>query len=161
MKALYVVTFSIAACVVCTATAQGTQPKQQDVKGMEASGQRDDMTNMTAAQQADYKTQYDVANAKWATMTPQEKSATVAAARNKKLADLTAIELVGQRDDMRRETAALQGPGKAEADAAKAKWDALSLADKKAVRQSAWSKRRSELTGMEAVGQRDDSVLPF
>ena len=50
----------------------------------------------------------------------------------------------------------------AEADAAKAKWDQLSASDKQALRKSAWQKRRAELTGMEAVGQRDDSyVFPY
>jgi hypothetical protein len=41
--------------------------------------------------------------------------------RARRLADLNAIELVGQRDDVRRETAAQSAQMKAEADAAKAK----------------------------------------
>jgi hypothetical protein len=139
--------------------AQGTQ---QDLRGMERSGQRDDMTTMTAAQQAQYRAQYDAAKAKWAAMTPQEKAATISAARTKKLSELTALELVGQRDDMQRETAAQTAQYKAEAEAAKAKWDKLTPAEKKAVRQSAWQKKRAELDGMEAVGQRDDTyILPY
>jgi hypothetical protein len=63
---------------------------------------------------------------------------------------------------MQRETAAQQAQYKAEADAAKAKWDKLTPAEKQALRKSAWQKKRAELTGMEAVGQRDDSyVLPY
>ena len=157
-----------AASVACVAGAQTAAPaptqqqRQQDLKGAEKSGQRDDMQPMTAAQQAEYKTQYDSAKAKWATMTPQEKSATVSAARGKKLSELSAIELVGQRDDMQRETMAQSANLKSEADAAKAKWDKLSASDKQALRKSAWQKKRGELTGMEAVGQRDDSyVFPY
>lgn len=145
--------------------AQGTsqnQKAQQDLKGMEKAGQRDDMQPMTAAQQAQYKAQYDAAKAKWAAMTPQEKSATNAAARNKKLSELSAMELVGQRDDMQRETAAQAAQMKAEAEAAKAKWDKLTPPEKQAVRKSAWQKKRADLNAMEAVGQRDDSyVLPY
>ena len=162
MKTSHAIVSALALAVACTAAAQTAQQKQQDLKGMEAAGQRDDMTNMTAAQQAQYKSQYDAAKAKWASMTPQEKSATIAAAKAKKLSELSAIELVGQRDDMQRETMAQQAQYKAESDAAKAKWDKLSPAEKKAVRKSAWNKKRADLDGMEAVGQRDDSyVLPF
>jgi len=86
----------------------------------------------------------------------------VAAARSKKLSELDAMELVGQRDDMKSETAAQSAQLKAEADAAKAKWDKLTAAEKQVVRKSAWTKKRSELTAMEAVGQRDDSyVFPY
>jgi len=162
MKTVHATVSAIALAIACTAGAQSNQQKQQDLKGMEASGQRDDMAKMTAAQQAQYKSQYDAAKAKWAAMTPQEKSATIASARTKKLSDLSAIELVGQRDDMQRETMAQQGQYKAESDAAKAKWDKLTPAEKKAVRQSAWQKKRAELDATEAVGQRDDSyVFPY
>ena len=162
MNALHAAISVTAFAIACTAGAQTAQQKQQDLKGMEAAGQRDDMTNMTAAQQADYKAQYQAAKAKWASLTPQEKSATIASARTKKLSDLSYMELVGQRDDMQRETMAQQGQYKAESDAAKAKWDKLTPAEKKAVRRSAWQKKRAELDGMEAVGQRDDSyVLPY
>jgi len=138
------------------------QKAQQDLKGMEKAGQRDDMQPMTAAQQAQYKSEYDAAKAKWAALTPQQKSATVAAARSKKLSELTAMELVGQRDDMQRETGAQTAQMKSEAAAAKAKWDKLTASEKQALRKSAWQKKRADLDGMEAVGQRDDSyVLPF
>ncbi len=138
------------------------QKAQQDLKGMEKAGQRDDMQVMTAAQQAQYKAEYEAAKAKWASLTPEQKSATIAAARKKKLSELSAIELVGQRDDMQRETAAQTAQYKAEAEAAKAKWDKLTPAEKRAVRRSAWQKKRAELNAMEAVGQRDDSyILPY
>jgi hypothetical protein len=157
-----------AAAIACVAGAQTSAPaptqqqRQQDLKGAEKMGQRDDVQPMTAAQQAQYRTDYAAAKAKWAAMTPQQKSATVAAARGKKLSELSALELVGQRDDMQRETAAQSAELKAEADAARAKWDKLAPSEKQALRKSAWNKRRADLDGMEAVGQRDDSyVLPF
>jgi len=156
------------ATVACVASAQTAAPaptqqqRQQDLKGAEKTGQRDDVQPMTAAQQAQYKSEYDAAKTKWASMTAEQKSAAIAAARTKKLSELSATELVGQRDDMQRETMAQSAQLKAEADAAKAKWDKLSASDKQALRKSAWQKRRAELTGMEAVGQRDDSyVFPY
>jgi hypothetical protein len=159
---------AIAFGIACVAGAQTSAPaptqqqRQQDLKAMEKSGQRDDMLPVTAAQQAEYKKQYEAAKAKWASLTPQEKSATIAAARNKKLSELNAMELVGQRDDMQRETAAQTAQYKAEAEAAKAKWDKLTPAEKQVVRKAAWQKKRAELNAMEAVGQRDDSyVLPY
>ncbi len=145
--------------------AQGTtqdQKAQQELKGAEKIGQRDDTQPMTAAQQAQYKAEYQAAKAKWASLTPEQKSAAVAAARTKKLKDLSYMELVGQRDDMQRETAAQSGQLKAQADAAKASWDKLTPAQKQAARKSAWQKKRAELSGIEAVGQRDDDyVLPW
>lgn len=148
--------------MVLAQAPQSAQQAQQNLKGMEAAGQRDDMTPMTAAQQAQYKAEYEAAKSKWAALTPQQKSATIAAARTKKLSELSAMELVGQRDDMTSETAAQTAQYKAEAAAAKAKWDKLSAAEKQAVRKASWNKKRAELNGIEAVGQRDDSyVLPF
>jgi len=159
---LWAVGLAAAISAAPAAFAQPAQQKQQDLKGAEAVGQRDDMVPVTAAQQAEYKKQYEAAKAKWASLTPQEKTAAIAAARSKKLAELSALELVGQRDDMQRETAAQQAQYKAEADSAKAKWDKLTPAEKQAVRKAAWQKKRSELNAMEAVGQRDDSyVLPY
>ena len=148
--------------MVLAQATQKDQKAQQELKGMEASGQRDDMTPMTAAQQTQYKADYEAAKAKWASLTPQQKSATLAAARSKKLSELNAIELVGQRDDMKSETAAQTAQYRAEAEAAKAKWDKLTPAEKQAVRKASWQKKRADLNGLEAVGQRDDSyVLPY
>jgi len=139
--------------------AQGTQ---QDLKGMEKSGQRDDTPQMTAAQAAQYRAEYQAAKAQWAKMTPEQQKASIEAARNKKLQDLSYMELVGQRDDMQRETAAQSGALKAEADAAKASWDKMTPEQKQAARKSAWAKKRAELSGIERVGQRDDTyILPW
>ncbi len=147
--------------VVAQGTAQD-QKAQRELKGAEKTGQRDNMQPMTAAQQAQYKAEYQAAKAKWASLTPEQKSTVIAAARNKKLSDLSYMELVGQRDDMRNEAAAQSGQLKAQAEAAKAGWDKLTSSEKQAVRKSAWQKKRAELNGMEAVGQRDDDyVLPW
>jgi hypothetical protein len=119
-------------------------------------------TTMTDQQAAQYRSQYQAAKAQWANMTPQQKSATIAASRDKKLKDLSAIELVGQRDDMTNESAAQSAALKAQAAAAKAQWDKMSAAQKQAVRKSAWEKKRAELDGIERTGQRDDTyVLPW
>ena len=142
-----------------SAPAPTQQQRQQDLKGAESTQQRDSASPMTAAQQAQYKSEYEAAKAKWASLTPQQKSEMVATARTKKLSDLSQIELVGQRDDMKSETAAQTAQFKAEADAAKAKWDKLSPSEKQAYRKSAWQKRRGDLDAMEAVGQRDDTII--
>ena len=159
---------AISFAIACAAGAQTSPPaptqqqRQQDVKGAEKTGQRADMAPMTAAQQAEYKTQYEAAKTKWAALSPEQKKAAVAAARSKKLSELDAMELVGQRDDMKSETASQSAQLKAETDAAKAKWDSLTPEQKQAVRKAAWQKKRAELDGLEAVGQRDDSyVLPW
>ena len=55
--------------------AQGTaqdQKAQQELKGAEKTGQRDDTQPMTAAQQAQYKAEYQAAKAKWASLTPSK-----------------------------------------------------------------------------------------
>jgi hypothetical protein len=166
MTILQAATSAIIFALACAVSAQTSPPteqqRQQDLKAAEKVGQRDDTMPMTAAQQAQYKKEYEAAKAKWAAMTPQEKQAAIASARTKKLSDLSYAELVGQRDDMQRETASQSAQLKADADAAKAKWDSLSPAEKQAVRKAAWQKKRAELSGIEAVGQRDDTyVLPW
>jgi hypothetical protein len=123
----------------------------------------DDVKPMTAAQLAQYKAERAAAQAQWAKMTPQQRAATLQAAKSKRLADLTAIERFGQNDDMQQETAKQTAAIKAQADAAKAKWSAMTPADREAVRQAAWKKKRAELSAIEAVGQRNDvdpDVIP-
>ena len=119
-------------------------------------------TTMTPAQAAQYRAEYQAAKAEWTKMTPQQKAAVIASARTKKISDLTAIERVGQRDDMMNETAAQSGALKAQADAAKASWDKMTPAEKQVVRKASWTKKRAELTDIEKVGQRDDTdILPW
>ena len=86
----------------------------------------------------------------------------LASAREKKLKDLSMIELVGQRDDMKNETAARSDQLKAQRATANAKWDKMTPAQKQATRKSAWEKKRAELDGIERAGQRDDTyILPW
>jgi predicted Fe-S protein YdhL (DUF1289 family) len=126
--------------------------------------QRDstNMPTMSAAQSAQYRAEYQTAKAKWGSLTPQEKAAAVASARQKKIMDLTATERVAQNDDMTVETAAQSAALRAEADAARAAWDKMTPAQKQAVRRTAWTKKRAELTAVERVAQNDDTdILPW
>jgi hypothetical protein len=158
-------TLLMAAVVAASTVAAGialAQGTQQDLKAMEKMGQRDDMQAMTPAQQADYKAQYDAAKAQWAKMTPDQQKAAIESARQKKLKDLSYAELVGQRDDMQQESAAQSGALRAQSDIWKSKWNSLTPEQKQAVRKASWEKKREELSGIEAVGQRDDTyVLPW
>lgn len=140
------------------AVAQTSAPTGKALE-QELQQQSVNMPEMTAAQSATLRAEYKAAKAKWSTLSPQEQAAIVASARQKKIADLTAMERVGQRDDMLRETAAMSAQLKAEAAAADAAWAKLTPAQKQAARASAWKKKRAELDGMEAAGQRDDSYL--
>ena len=158
----------IAAGATTLTVAQATtvttpdQQKRDQLKGAEKTGQRNDTPAMTPAQAAQYRADYEAAKSKWTAMTPQEQAAAIASARTKKISDLTAIEQVGQRNDMVRETAAQSGALKAESDAAKASWDKMTAAQKQAVRKASWQKKRAELSGIERVGQRDDTdILPW
>jgi colicin import membrane protein len=117
------------------------------------------MPQMTAAQTAQYRAEYQAAKAKWASMTPAEQASVVAAARQKKIAELTAMERYGQNNDMQRETASQSAELKAQYEAAKQAWAKLSPEQKKAATQQAWQKKRAELSWMERVGQNDDSYL--
>ena len=120
------------------------------------------MPTMSAAQSAQYRAEYQAAKAKMASLTPQEKAAAIASARQKKIMDLTATERVAQNDDMTVETAAQSAALRAEADAARAAWDKMTPAQKQAVRRAAWTKKRAELTAVERVAQNDDTdILPW
>jgi len=106
MKTLFMAVVVAASTVAAgTSLAQGTQ---QDLKGMEKMGQRDDTQAMTPVQQADYKARYEAAKAQWAKMTPDQQKAAIEAARQK-LKDLSYAELVGQRDDMQQDRSPVRG----------------------------------------------------
>lgn len=123
----------------------------------------DDVKPMTAAQLAQYRSERTAAKAQWDKMTPQQRAATIASARQKRLADLSAIERYGQNDDMMQETAKQSATLKAEHDRARAAYAKLNAQQREALRQAAWKKKRADLTGMEMVGQRNDTdpdVLP-
>ena len=73
-----------------------------DLTALERVAQNDDLTAMTKAETAQLKGERSTAEAKWAKMTPEEKTAVRKAAQQKKLADLNAMERVNQADDMGR-----------------------------------------------------------
>jgi hypothetical protein len=124
-----------------------------------ASAMADDKTPPTPVDQAKLKAERDAARAKWAAMTPEQRTATRKAMQAKRVSELTALEIVGQDDDNSplAETDASQDQAKFKAErvAAKAKWDAMTPEQKAATRKAAQSKKLSELTTVEkmSVGQ--------
>jgi len=117
----------------------------------------DDVKPMAAAQLAQYKSERAAAKAQWDAMTPQQRAATVASAKQKRLADLSAIERYGQNDDMLQETAKQSAQLKAQYEANRASYQKLTAQQREALRQAAWKKKRADLSGMELVGQRNDT----
>jgi len=115
-----------------------------------------DLTALTPAQSAQMKAERDAAKAKWAAMTPAEKAAVTQSMRGKKLKDLSALELVAQNDDMTAMTKSETATLKAEREAAKAKYAAMSADEKAALRKSAQQKRLADLNAMERTNQNDD-----
>ena len=120
-----------------------------------ASAMADDKTPAAPVDQAKLKAERDAARAKFAAMSPEEKAATRKAMREKRVSELTALELVAQEGDY-----PMTAPGdteklKAERAAAKAKWDAMTPEQKAATRKSAQSKKLMELDVLErmSVGQ--------
>jgi hypothetical protein len=114
------------------------------------------MKPLTAAQSAQLKSERDAAKAKWAGMTQAQKDAVIQSARTKKLGELTALERIGQNDDMMAMTKSETAQMKAESDAAKTKWAALTPEQKTAARKAIQQKRLADLNAMERVGQNDD-----
>jgi predicted Fe-S protein YdhL (DUF1289 family) len=114
------------------------------------------MKTLTPAQSAQLRSERDAAKAKWATMTPAEKAAVTQAARGKKASELTALERIGQNDDMMAATKSETAQLKSEREAAEAKWAKMTPEQKAEVRKAAQQKRASEMNAMERAGQNDD-----
>ena len=106
---------------------------------------------------AKLKAERVAAKAKWDAMTPEQKAATRKTMREKRVSELSALELVAQEGDSGPSSAtpADQAKFKAERAAAKAKWDAMTPEQKAATRTAARSKKLSELNMLEqqSVGQ--------
>src|ERR1700676_2705055 len=64
-----------------------------------ASAMADDKTPPTPVDQAKLKAERDAARAKFAAMSPEEKAATRRAMREKRVSELTQLELVAQEGD--------------------------------------------------------------
>jgi hypothetical protein len=114
------------------------------------------MKPMTPAETAQAKSERDAGKAKWATMTPEQKAAVRTSMRDKKLADLNAMELVAQANDMTAMTASETAQAKAERDAARAKYAKMTPEEKTAMRKAARQKKLGELNVTEQVGQEND-----
>jgi hypothetical protein len=115
-----------------------------------------DMKPLSAQESAQLKADRDAAKAKWAAMTPEQKDAARKAAANKRLGDQTALDRIAQNDDMQTMTKSESAQMKAEREAAKAKWDAMTPEQKAAARKAMQQKRMSEMNAMERVGQDSD-----
>jgi hypothetical protein len=76
--------------------------KLGELDATERFGQNDDMMTMTKSETAQAKAAREAAQAKYATMTPDQKAAIRKSAQQKRLSDLDAMEQAGQRDDMGR-----------------------------------------------------------
>ncbi|HEX7272022.1 MAG TPA: hypothetical protein VF420_07730 [Casimicrobiaceae bacterium] len=114
------------------------------------------MKPLTATQSAQLRAERDAAKAKWATMTADQKTSITQQMRNKKLGDLNAVEKYAQNDDMTAMTKSENAQMKAQHDAAKAKWAAMTPDEKAAVRKAMQQKRLADLNDLEKVGQADD-----
>ena len=116
----------------------------------------DDKTPSAPVDQAKLKAERDAAKAKFAAMSPEEKAATRKAMREKRVSELSALELVAQEGESGpAATPADEAKFKAERAAAKAKWDAMTPEQKAATRKAAQSKKLMELDAVErmSVGQ--------
>jgi predicted Fe-S protein YdhL (DUF1289 family) len=114
-----------------------------------------DMKPMTPAETAQLKAGHDAAKAKWAAMTPAEKAAVTQSMKSKKVADMNHLDKVAQDNDMTAMTQSETAQAKAEHDAAKAKWAAMTPDQKAAVHKAAQQKHQAELSTIERAGQED------
>jgi hypothetical protein len=114
------------------------------------------MKPLTPQESAQLKAERDAAVTQWQKLTPEQRMAIKDGAKTKKQGDLSAIERMGQNDDMMAETKSETADLKAQREAAKAKWDAMTPQEKDAVRKAAQQKRASELSAIEKAGQNDD-----
>jgi predicted Fe-S protein YdhL (DUF1289 family) len=111
-------------------------------------GPDNDTPPLTAAETAQAKAERAAAQAKWAKLTPEERAAVKRDAQQKRLMDLSPLELVSDNDTSEltpEQTAKL----KAEREAARAKWATLSPDEKAAMRKTARQKKLSDLNTLE------------
>ena len=119
------------------------------------------MKPLTPETTAAMKAQVQAAKAKWASMTPAEKSAVTQSMRGKRLGELTAMERVAQNDDMTAMTKSETAQLKAEREAAQASYAKMTSEQKAAVRKAAQQKKLADLSMLEKVGQNDDMGREF
>lgn len=114
------------------------------------------MKPLSPQESAQLKADRDAAKAKWAAMTPEQKDAARKAAAQKRLGDQTALDRIAQNDDMTTMTKSETAQLKAEREAAKAKWDAMTPEQKAAARKAMQQKRMADMNAMERAAQNDD-----
>ena len=114
------------------------------------------MKPLTPAQSAQLKAERDAAKAQWDKMSQSQKDAVKKAAAQKRLGEQTALDRIGQNDDLMTMTKSESAQAKAAREAAESKWKAMTPEQKNAIRKAAQQKRMSELDAMERVGQADD-----
>lgn len=119
------------------------------------------MKPLTPETTAAMKAQVQAAKAKWASMTPAEKSAVTQSMRGKKVGELTAMERVAQNDDMTAMTKSETAQLKSEREAAQASYAKMTSEQKAAVRKAAQQKKLADLSMLEKVGQNDDMGREF
>src|SRR5215831_1605529 len=110
---------------------------------------------MTPEQTAKFRAERDAAKAKWAAMTPAEKSAVIESAKKKRLADLNMMEVFGANDDLTRLSQQETAQMKAEREAAQAKLATMTPDQKAAALKAAQQKRLSELNAAERASAVD------
>ncbi len=115
-----------------------------------------DMKPLTSQESAQLRAERDAAKDQWSKLTPEQRQAIKDGAKTKKQGELSAIERMGQDDDMKAATKSETADLKSEREASKAKWDAMTPDEKAAVRKAAQQKRASELNAIERAGQNDD-----
>jgi HAMP domain-containing protein len=114
------------------------------------------MKPLTPAQSAQMKAERDAAKAKWATMTPADKSAVTQSMKNKRLADLNHMEKFAQNDDMMAMSKSVTAQMKAEREASQATYAKMTPEQKAALRKSTQQKRLADMNAMERTSQNDD-----
>lgn len=119
------------------------------------------MKPLTPETTAAMKAQVQAAKAKWASMTPAEKSAVTQSMRGKRLGELTAMERVAQNDDMTAMTKSETAKQKAERETAQASYAKMTPEQKAAMRKAAQQKKLADLSMLEKVGQNDDMGREF
>jgi cell division protein FtsL len=105
---------------------------------------------------AKLKAERDAAKAKWNSMSADQKAATRKAMRDKKVSELTMVEMVAQENDSGSSgvgamPASDAAKYKSDYDAAKSKWAGMTADQKAATRKAARDKKVSELSMLERM----------
>jgi predicted Fe-S protein YdhL (DUF1289 family) len=109
-----------------------------------------DTPMLSPAETAQLRAQRDAARAEWARMTPEQRAAVKQAARQKRFDELTALDMVSDNDTVGLTSAELADL-RAQMAAAKAKWNALSPAEKAAMKKQDRQMQLVDMTMLQKV----------